>query len=173
MADLETLAKQVAELRDLEDIKSLKHRYFRAMTFSDHDLLEGTLTEDVKTSYSDGAYVYDDRQELLDFLIKSHQPEKVIAYWMAAMPEITLNGETSASGIWAMYHHFYDVGNNFGDEMFVYYNDEYRKEDGVWKICKTGYTRVLNQQSDKRKLPYRLTAPTWAVEAQKATRDSG
>ena len=71
MANVEALAAQVARLQDLEDIKTMKYRYFRAMTFGDHDALKETLTADVVTSYSDGAYVFDDREALLRFLIDS------------------------------------------------------------------------------------------------------
>ncbi|MEM9175981.1 MAG: nuclear transport factor 2 family protein [Myxococcota bacterium] len=171
MADLETLAAQVAELRDLEEIKKLKYRYFRAMTHHDHAALKETLTEDVVTSYSDGKYVFEDREQLLAFLIDSHDPEAgILAYWMAGMPEITLQGDASATAIWAMYHSFYSQKAGFVDEMFVYYDDAYRKEEGVWRIAKTGYTRVINQILDRREMPYRMQAPQWAVDAEAAAR---
>ena len=80
------------------------------------------------------------------------------------MPEIELLSEPSATGIWAMYHYYYNRGQEIVDEMFVYYDDEYRKEDGVWRLCKTGYRRVLNQLLDRKDLPYRMQAPEWAVE---------
>ncbi len=164
MADLQTLEKQVAELRALEEIKTLKYRYFRAMTYNDYDTLKETLTADVVTSYSDGEYVFEDREKLLTFLIDSHDPSAAImAYWMAGMPEITLESETTASAIWAMYHYFYNQKGGFVDEMFVYYNDIYRKEDGVWRISNTGYTRVINQILDRREIPYKMKAPPWAV----------
>ena len=172
MADLETLERQIAELRALEDIKQLKYRYFRAMTNNDYDVLRETLTEDVVTSYSDGEYVFEDREKLLGFLIESHDPDAgVIAYWMAGMPEITLESDTEARGIWAMYHHFYSHRHGFVDEMFVYYDDTYRREDGVWRISKTGYTRVINQILDRRMMPYEMKAPPWAVE--KGTQKGG
>ena len=174
MADLETLAAQVAELRDLEEIKKLKYRYFRAMTYNDHEALKETLTADVVTSYSDGKYVFEDRAQLLGFLIESHDPNAgIIAYWMAGMPEITLESETKATAIWAMYHHFFSHKAGFVDEMFVYYDDEYRKEDGVWRISKTGYTRVLNQILDRREMPYKTQAPQWAVDAEASASERG
>jgi len=169
MAEPDALARRIARLEDLEQIRSLKHRYFRAMTFHDHDLLKETLTADVVTSYSDGLYVFDDREKLLRFLIDSHDPEaKIIAYWMAGMPEITLESEseseTEATAIWAMYHFFYNQRAELVDEMFVYYDDAYRKEDGVWRISKTGYRRVVNQILDRREMPYEMKAPAWAVK---------
>lgn len=164
MADLETLERQIAELRALEEIKTLKYRYFRAMTYNDYDTLKETLTADVVTSYSDGEYVFEDREKLLGFLIDSHDPDAgIIAYWMAGMPELTLESETEAHGIWAMYHHFFDSKRGFVDEMFVYYDDRYRREDGVWRISKTGYSRVINQILDRREMPYTMKAPPWAV----------
>lgn len=167
MVDVEQLARQVQRLQDLEDIKALKHRYFRAMTFGDHETLKDTLTEDVVTSYSDGKYVFEDREKLLRFLIDSHDPNaKIIAWWMAGMPEITFQSETEATGIWAMYHSFFNQGKGFVDEMFVYYDDAYRKEDGIWRFCRTGYKRVINQILDRSQMPYTIVWPEWAV-AQK------
>ena len=164
MADLETLQQQVAELRDLEEIKKVKYRYFRAMTNHDYDLLKETLTEDVETSYSDGEYVFADREKLLTFLIDSHDPDaQIIAYWMAGMPEIELEGATTASATWAMYHYFFNQKHGSVDEMFVYYSDTYRKEDGAWRISKAGYTRVITQILDRREMPYKMKAPPWAV----------
>jgi len=164
MADLERLEREIRELKSLEEIKCLKHRYFRAMTFSDHETLSDTLTEDVITSYSDGKYVFENREKLLTFLIDSHDPKsQVIAYWMAGMPEISLTSETTATGIWAMYHYFYSRSREFVDEMFVYYDDEYRREGEVWKISRTGYRRVINQILDRSEFPYKMTAPKWAV----------
>ncbi len=79
------------------------------------------------------------------------------------MPEITLESETTATAIWAMYHYFFNKGQGFVDEMFVYYDDAYRKEDGVWRISRTGYSRVINQILDRRAMPYKMKAPPWAV----------
>ena len=165
MPDLSRLERDVRNLQAIEDIKQLKYRYFRAMTFSDYETLEGTLTEDVVTSYSDGEYVFEDREKLLAFLIESHDPSaEVIAYWMAGMPEITLKSDSTATGIWAMYHYFYTRRHELVDEMFVYYDDEYRREGDDWKIRRTGYRRVINQILNRRDMPYEMKAPPWATK---------
>ncbi len=153
------ISTRLARLEALEEIKSLKHRYFRAMTLGDYDLLKKTLTEDVVTSYSEGQYVFDDRDKLLRFLIDSHHSGQQVAYWICGMPEITLVGEKEASGIWAFYHYFYHQGHEYVDEIFAYYEDEYRKEGTEWRIAATGYKRVLNQELNRRELPYKVKVP--------------
>ncbi|MEM7413468.1 MAG: nuclear transport factor 2 family protein [Myxococcota bacterium] len=157
------LTDRLARLEALEEIKALKHRYFRAMTLGDYDLLEETLTEDVSTSYSDGEYVFDDREKLLRFLIDSHHAGQQVAYWMCGMPEIEVTSQTDATGIWAFYHYFYHRGHEFVDEMFAYYDDVYRYEDGAWRIAKTGYKRVLNQELYRKDLPYKVKVPAGPV----------
>ena len=168
MADAD-LAARIERLESIEEIKALKHRYFRAMTDGDYDLLRDVLTEDVVTSYSDGEYVFDDREALLRFLVESHTADrKVIAYWMCAMPEIELQGPDEATGIWAFYHQFFMPEQHHVDEMFAYYDDRYRREDGVWRIAYTGYRRIVNQEIDRRDVAYKLKAPPWAVTAPPA-----
>ena len=71
MKDIESLAKSIQKLEDIEAIKQLKHAYFRCMTLSLRDELKTLLTEDVETSYSDRKYVFNSREALLDFLIDS------------------------------------------------------------------------------------------------------
>ncbi len=45
------------------------------------------------------------------------------------MPEITLTGPDSATGIWAMYDRVEMPGNRF--EGYGHYHDEYRRVDGA------------------------------------------
>ncbi|MBW2426060.1 MAG: nuclear transport factor 2 family protein, partial [Deltaproteobacteria bacterium] len=104
---------------------------------------------------------------LLRFLIDSHDPDaRVVAYWMAGMPEIEFESDVEATGIWAMYHYYYDQKSEKVDEMFVYYDDRYRKEEGVWRMSETGYRRVINQILDRAQMPYEMKAPEWAVAAK-------
>jgi hypothetical protein len=44
------------KLLDIEDIKNLKHRYFRAIDMADFDLLDNIFTEDVTVDYRGGTY---------------------------------------------------------------------------------------------------------------------
>ena len=41
----------IQELHDIEMIKQLKHRYFRAIDMADHGLLDSVFTDDIKVDY--------------------------------------------------------------------------------------------------------------------------
>jgi hypothetical protein len=138
--------------QDIESIKTLKYRYIRFMTQSNWDQMEKLLTEDVETSYSDGKFVFNDRNELMNFLRSSTDRDEsdAISYWQVGMPEIEFLSDTKARGIWGMYHFYLDKSADQQLEMFCYYSDEYVKSGGEWKICKTGYERIMEQTLDRK-----------------------
>lgn len=144
-------SRDITYLLDLEAIKQLKYRYIRCMTLSQWDELESLLTADVYSSYSDGTYVFEGREALMTFLRGQHGGEEhsSLGYWQVGMPEIELTSETTATATWGMYHYFLDKRSDGQLEMFCYYADEYRKEDGQWRICRTGYQRVMEQALDR------------------------
>ena len=151
MTDTDALRR----LLDLEAIRTLKHRYIRCMTQSRWDEMEALLTPDVKTSYSDGKYSFDNRDDLMTFLRGAHDASQthVLAYWHVTMPEITLTSSTGAKGIWAMYHFYLDKPALQQQEMFAYYEDRYVKQGDTWLIAATGYRRVMEQSFSRRDLP--------------------
>jgi len=140
------------DLMELEAIKSLKYRYIRCMTLSLWDELETLLTEDAYSAYSDGKYIFEGRAKLMDFLRNQHGGEipSSLGYWQVGMPEIALNSPTSAAGVWGMYHYYLDKQSDQQLEMFCYYEDEYRKQNGDWRISRTGYQRVMEQTLDRK-----------------------
>lgn len=151
MTDSEALHR----LLDLEAIRTLKHRYIRCMTQSRWDEMATLLTPDVKTSYSDGKYSFDNRADLMRFLRGAHDATQthVLGYWHVTMPEIEVVSKTEATGIWAMYHFYLDKPALQQQEMFAYYEDLYRKVNGTWMIAKTGYRRVMEQTWSRRDVP--------------------
>ncbi len=42
---------KLQKLLDIEDIKNLKHRYFRAIDMADFDLLNNIFTDDITVDY--------------------------------------------------------------------------------------------------------------------------
>lgn len=138
------MAYTLQQLSDLEDIRTLKYRYYRAIDTADMDLLAGLFTEDVTVDYRGGGYRVNlsGRENMLEFLANSFNSGSV-AMHHGHMPEITLTGEDTATGIWYLEDVFISLEAQSHTHGTAIYKDEYRRENGVWKIARTEYDRVI------------------------------
>ena len=60
-------------------------------------------------------------------------------------PEIELTGPDTATGVWALDDTVIDTQWNITIRGASFYNDEYVKQDGAWKIHRTSYRRVFEE----------------------------
>jgi hypothetical protein len=59
--------------------------------------------------------------------------------------DIELTSDTTAKGIWAMYDNVQNNRLNTKMEGYGFYEDEYVKENGKWKIKKLKLIRLFSQ----------------------------
>jgi hypothetical protein len=133
-------ADVLQELRDIEEIKQLKARYFFLMDTKRWDEWRQCFTDDARFAGTlqdpdagPDAFV-DGVRALLDDVLSVHQGH---------MPAIELTGPDTARGVWAMYDWLeFKPGHPMYDEAlphrvgYGHYEEEYRKEDNDgWKIC--------------------------------------
>lgn len=132
------------QLSDLEDIRTLKHRYFRGIDTADELLLSGLFTDDVTVEYRGGSYLVrlQGREQMLDFLMSSFNSDAV-AMHHGHMPEIGFTGDDSAEGIWYLEDVFISLERNDVTTGSAIYRDQYRRVDGEWKIARTEYDRIM------------------------------
>ena len=71
---LEALEKEVQRLKDVQAIKELKSKYFRALDTKNWDELETTMTPNISTAYSNGKLVF-------------HGPKEITNYFKESMPD--------------------------------------------------------------------------------------
>jgi hypothetical protein len=139
------------QLADLEQIKMLKARYFRFTDTKQWDNLREVFTEDATII---GGRVYDGREE---FIADRPRLQAATTTHHGHMPEITFLSPTKARGVWAMYDRVEypdptpqqsyrdDNGEPLVTRGFVgtgHYEEEYRKDDGVWRISLLRLTRL-------------------------------
>lgn len=138
------MAYTLKQLNDLEAIKVLKHRYFRSIDIGDMAVLATLFTDDVIVEYRGGAYkvALTGKDNMVEFLANSFH-SGVLAMHHGHMPEITMTGDNSATGIWYLEDIFIDLEENRHTFGTAIYTDEYRCEGGVWKISATTYDRVM------------------------------
>ena len=134
----------LAQLSDIEEIKVLKHRYFRGIDTGDMALLADLFTEDVAVTYNGGTYKVSlsGRAAMCEFLANSFH-SGAMAMHIGVMPEIAVTGDNSATGIWYLQDVFIDLEKDDHTFGTAIYTDRYRREGGVWKIASTYYDRVI------------------------------
>ena len=132
------------QLSDMEEIKILKHRYFRAIDTGDWAMLPDLFTADVACTYNGGTYKVSlkGREAMCEFLGNSFH-SGALAMHHGHMPEIAVTGPNTATGIWYLEDVFIDLEKDDHTFGTAIYTDEYRREGGVWKIASTYYDRVI------------------------------
>jgi hypothetical protein len=139
------MADIASHLADIEAIKQLKARYFRFYDTKQWERWRSLFTDDCRFDGTSRVYTSPDEfvagtRERLGDAMTIHQGH---------MPEIAITGADSARGIWAMFDlvEFNDVvdhghGVSRGFTGFGHYEEEYHRENGVWKISFLRLTRL-------------------------------
>lgn len=138
------MAYTLQQLSDLEDIKIMKHRYFRAIDTNDVALLASVLAEDVVVDYRGGTYrvTLHGRDDMIEF-VSSALNSGTAAMHHGNMPEITLDSDDRASGVWYLHDIVINLESRDHTMGSAIYRDEYRRIDGRWQITRTEYDRVI------------------------------
>jgi hypothetical protein len=162
------MAFTLQQLSDMEEIKILKHRYFRGIDTADMALLADLFTDDVSCTYNGGTYKvsFQGREAMLEFLANSFH-SGAAAMHHGHMPEITMTGDTTAKGIWYLEDVFIDVERDEHTFGTALYTDTYRCVGGTWKIATTYYDRVIEVVSRFSKTGGRLTVQRLATTGRK------
>jgi len=143
MTTLEDLEKRLAALEDIQAITQLKYRYFRLLDHMQWDELRECFTDDVETHYESGHYRFEGIDELMRFLSESLNGLTQggrFALHLGHHPEIELLDAHSARWRWTLHAPVLDRGAGRVGNHDSFYEDEYRKTEGGWRISRIGYT---------------------------------
>ncbi len=134
----------------IHEIKMLKARYFRMMDTKDWAGLEAVFTPDLVADFRDAT---PEHQEAM--LIHGARPYLAILTPMldqtatvhhGHMPEITLDDEDHARGIWAMEDWVWPKPESDLPFRWMHgwghYHESYRRTEGEWKISAIRLTRL-------------------------------
>ena len=150
----------MADLADIEAIKRLKYKYLRCVDCKLWDELAECFSEDATTSYADGRYTPQGTDEIMGFLQKFVGLPTTLCMHRGHHPEIEITSETTAKATWALQDYVIDLKRNTSVFGAGFYNDEYVKVNGEWKIKHTGYDRTFEQVSNRADFPsLRLLQP--------------
>lgn len=148
------LAARVRRLEAIEEIKQLKHRYFRSIDRRDTAAMEELFTDNVEIDYEGGTYRWQlqGASALIAALRAAFHP-RAVACHTAHHPEITMVSDTQATGRW----YLTDVMINRDQKVITsgsaIYLDTYRKEPGGWRIARSTYKRIYEIVESYEKEP--------------------
>jgi uncharacterized protein (TIGR02246 family) len=118
-------------MNDVEEIKKLKARYFRALDAQDWELYASVFTPDVVVDTTrGGGELTEGREPFVEYVRGLGIVQSI---HQGHMPEIELTGEFSATGIWALedYNIYADGSQSHG---WGHYLETYAKIEGRWMI---------------------------------------
>jgi hypothetical protein len=144
MAKLNDLETRIRVLEDIEAIRKLKSKYWRCVDRKLWDKLAECFTEDMVLSIFSTSY--EGRNESVQFL-KDGMPQGIAAHH-GHQAEIEITSELTARATWVLHELVVDMQPGMNFTGFGYYEDEYVKKDGDWKIKSSkivyDFTEIVN-----------------------------
>jgi hypothetical protein len=150
------------DLIEMEQIKLLKYAYFRCVDQKDWKGLAALFLPDVEVKYGGGSHSYTGRDTVIEWLRSSMDSDTFHTSHRASHPEIELLGPDSARAVWAFDDVVIDTTFDITIRGAGFYDDEYRKVDGRWRIAVTGYKRTYEELEVRDGLA--LTASWWNTD---------
>ena len=93
--------EKIDKLLAIEEIKNLKHKYFRAIDMADFHLLDEVFHKDITVDYRGGTYRWQESgKEAICTALKYSFHNQAAAMHTGHHPEIQINSSTKASGKW-------------------------------------------------------------------------
>jgi len=137
-------------LADLEAIKRLKYKYIRCVDSKHYEGIAECFIQDATATYEGGKHSLAGRDAILDFLRRS-LPAVVTAHHVHH-PEIEIAGAATAKATWALEDYVIDLKSNYSLHGAAFYEDEYVKIYGQWKIKHTGFKRIYWERWNRTEL---------------------
>ena len=143
----------MSQLEEIESIKQLKYRYFRCLDRKRWAELADCFAPDATSSYDDGKYSFQGRDQIIGFLEGALGRPSMITMHHGHHPEIELTSPTTATGTWYLEDQVIDAERNTMLRGAAFYHDAYVKRDGAWKLQSTGYVRTFEEVQDRSETP--------------------
>jgi bile-acid 7alpha-dehydratase len=151
MSDLE---RRIRAIEDVGAIERLKYRYWRCLDLKLWDELADCFAPDATVSYGDGKYSFTGRDEIMKFLRESLAVESgSVTLHHGHHPEITLTGEDTATGVFALDNYLFNDRANRSLRMGAYYEDRFVRLEGAWRIQHSGYRLIFQEDWQRSDWP--------------------
>lgn len=143
-AALDSILARLQRLEDIEAIRQLKYRYFRAIDTADTRTLADCITDDISVDYAGGTYRWtiSGKREFVTAIAAGFH-NRAIASHNGHHPEIDITSPTTATGLWYLADSFTHLDQLVVTAGTALYRDTYVKQNGFWLIRTSSYTRIF------------------------------
>ncbi|WP_321799211.1 nuclear transport factor 2 family protein [Caballeronia sp. J97] len=137
MTSMEELEARLRRLEDADAIRRLKARYFTCCDRKD--------PQGMRACFAPGAVhidygrigVFGNADQLVDVFERLGCHAHVVEMHHGVNPDIVVLDAMHARGTWGLHYQMIDTNARTLTQLGAYYEDEYRKLDGAWKIAAT------------------------------------
>ena len=130
-------------LLDIEEIKQLKARYFRALDRKEWDAFGDVFTRDAVLEVPEVDMVTNGRDAIVASVSGALEGTQTVHH--GHMPEIEVTGDT-ARGTWAMFDYVEwpssAPADRVGLQGYGHYVEEYVRDGGTWRIRRSRLERL-------------------------------
>jgi hypothetical protein len=136
---MDTTEQRLQRLEDADGIRALKARYFFACDRKDVPTFRACFA-DGKVEIDYGAVgKFDDADALAKIYQQMACHPHMIEMHHGMNPQIEVLDEKRARGKWSLHYFLINTQTQGLTQLAGYYEDEYRKDAGRWKIVKTRF----------------------------------
>ena len=132
------------ELLDLEELRRLKARYFRAVDTIQWDDFGSVFTVDAVLQMPEVDLEVRGRDAIVDAVRTSLGDVHTVHH--GHMPELDITGPDTATGIWAMFDYLLwpraESGERRTLQGYGHYFEQYQRVEGRWHIASTRVERL-------------------------------
>src|SRR4030043_471439 len=141
--ELKELREKIRVLEDIEAIRKLKARYWLCIDKKLWNQWGDCFTEDAVMAVPP-VTDWQGKKEIVKNLSEYLEAMSLITVHQGHHADIEITSETTAKATWAMYDNLQDM-KSMTMEGYGFYEDEFVKENGQWKIKSVKLTRIFKK----------------------------
>ena len=136
MSDLET---RIRKLEDADAIRALKSRYFFSCDRKDPKAVRACFVDGKMVIDYGAVGSFDNADAMVKIFTDVGCHPHMVEMHHGANPQIEVLDETHAKGKWSLHYFLINTQTKTLTQLGGEYEDEYLKQNGVWKIAKTKF----------------------------------
>lgn len=142
------IAGRIARLEAVEAIRQLKARYFHSCDGKNPDAMRDCFAPGPVDIDYGALGRFTDRDALVRLFTELGCHPHIVEMHHGANPDITIIDADHARATWSLHYQQIDTVKQTVTQLGAFYDDEYRRVDGAWKIsatrCKVTSCAVLS-----------------------------